>query len=59
MSEFKFEPFCYPKMGYIIKEDNKPKDDFIPSYKLNAIYPEKFEPIYIKGVKFKPIYKSF
>lgn len=59
MSEFKFEPFYYPKMGYIIKEDNKPKDDFIPLYKLRALYPERFNLVYIKDVKFKPTYKSF
>jgi len=45
-------------MGYIIKEDNKPKDDFIPLYKLRAIYPERFNPVYIKDVKFKIEYSE-
>ena len=61
MSEFKFQPYYRTilKPGYIIKEDNKPKDDFIPLYKLRVIYPERFKPVYIKDVKFTPTYKSF
>jgi hypothetical protein len=59
MSEFKFEPYYLPKMGYIIKEDNKPKDDFIPLYNLEILNPDRFDHKYIKDVKFKPIYKSF
>jgi len=61
MSEFKFKPFYYPKMGFILNLDKPepPKQEFIPKYKLNALYPEQYKFVYVKDLQFKPKYNSF
>ena len=58
MSEFKFKPLYYPKMGFILNLDkpSEPKPDFIPEWKLNAMYPERHQFVYVKDLQFKPKY---